>query len=82
MIDLEPKIKTNNNIQKNNIPHPTYKIRSKNTLDYSLTGKNSKLAIELGLAEADWYQSPVPKAVMKTLLTRKDSPAIEVDEMR
>jgi hypothetical protein len=28
-------------------------------LDYSLTGENSTKAIERGLAEADWYQSPV-----------------------
>lgn len=46
------------------------------TLDYSLTGKNAKRAIELGLAEADWYQTPIPRAVMRKLLERKDGPAI------
>ncbi len=29
-------------------------------LDYSLTGETTARAIERGLAEADWYQSPVP----------------------
>jgi hypothetical protein len=28
-------------------------------LDYSLTGINATLAVERGLAEADWYQCPV-----------------------
>ena len=28
--------------------------------DYSLTGVNATLAIEKGLAEADWYQCAVP----------------------
>ena len=28
--------------------------------DYSLTGVNAALAIEKGLAEADWYQCAVP----------------------
>ena len=27
-------------------------------LDYSLTGEESKRAIERGLAEPDWYQTP------------------------
>ncbi|MEX1117530.1 MAG: NADH:ubiquinone reductase (Na(+)-transporting) subunit F [Terrimicrobiaceae bacterium] len=45
-------------------------------LDYSLTGENAHLAIERGLAEADWYQSPVPRATMRKLLERKDGPAI------
>ena len=46
------------------------------TLDYSLTGENSNRAIEMGLAEADWYQSPVGRARMRTLLERKNGPAI------
>jgi fatty acid desaturase len=45
-------------------------------LDYSLTGENSTKAIEKGLAEADWYQSPVPRAEMRKLLERRDGPAI------
>ena len=44
--------------------------------DYSLTGANGTLAIEKGLAEADWYRSPVPRAVMRELLVRRDGPAI------
>src|SRR5271168_1319632 len=46
------------------------------TLDYSLTGVNSTLAVEKGLAEADWYQCAVPRATMRTLLERRDGPAI------
>ncbi|MFZ4774790.1 MAG: NADH:ubiquinone reductase (Na(+)-transporting) subunit F [Terrimicrobiaceae bacterium] len=45
-------------------------------LDYSLTGENAHLAIERGLAEADWYQCPVPRATMRKLLERRDGPAI------
>lgn len=45
-------------------------------LDYSLTGDNATRAIELGLAEADWYQCPVPRATMRRLLERRDGPAI------
>ena len=36
-------------------------------LDYSLTGVNSTLAVEKGLAEADWYQCPVPRETMRKL---------------
>jgi Na+-transporting NADH:ubiquinone oxidoreductase subunit F len=46
------------------------------TLDYSLTGVNAAAAVEKGLAEADWYQSPVPRATMRRLLERRDGPAI------
>ena len=45
-------------------------------LDYSLTGMNSRLAVEKGLAEADWYQCPVPRETMRRLLERRDAPAI------
>ena len=45
-------------------------------LDYSLTGLNSTLAVERGLAEADWYQSAVPRETMRSLLERRDGPAI------
>ncbi|CAN5833648.1 hypothetical protein BH10CHL1_BH10CHL1_14370 [soil metagenome] len=44
--------------------------------DYSLVGEDSALAIEKGLAEATWYASPIPKAQMRELLERRDSPAI------
>jgi len=45
-------------------------------LDYSLTGSDSKKAVEKGLAEADWYTCPVPRRKMRQLLARRDGPAI------
>ena len=45
-------------------------------LDYSLTGENAARAVERGLAEADWYQTPVPRAELRRLLTRRDGPAV------
>jgi Na+-transporting NADH:ubiquinone oxidoreductase subunit F len=51
-------------------------MRPPNILDYSLTGENAHRAVELGLAEADWYQCPVPRAEMRKLLERKNGPAI------
>jgi len=45
-------------------------------LDYSLVGENATRAIERGLAEADWYQCPVPRATLRKLLERRDGPAI------
>jgi Na+-transporting NADH:ubiquinone oxidoreductase subunit F len=44
--------------------------------DYSLVGVETKKAIEMGLADAEWYQSPVPRDKMRELLERKDGPAI------
>ena len=44
--------------------------------DYSLTGVNAALAVEKGLAEADWYQCAVPRETMRALLVRRDGPAI------
>ena len=48
-------------------------------LDYSITGENSTKAIERGLAEADWYQSPVPCGEVRKLLERRDGPAFRTD---
>ena len=45
-------------------------------LDYSLTGVNATLAVEKGLAEADWYQCGVPRETMRKLLERRNGPAI------
>jgi Na+-transporting NADH:ubiquinone oxidoreductase subunit F len=45
-------------------------------LDYSLVGENAKRAVELGLAEADWYQTPVPRQTIRKLLERRNGPAI------
>ena len=44
--------------------------------DYSLVGAESIKAIQKGLAEATWYQPPVPREKMRKLLVRKDGPAI------
>jgi fatty acid desaturase len=44
--------------------------------DYSLTGVNSALAVEKGLAEADWYQCAVPRETMRKLLERRKGPAL------
>ncbi len=44
--------------------------------DYSLIGVESKKAVEMGLADAEWYQSPIPRNKMRELLVRKDGPAI------
>ena len=50
--------------------------RPPTTLDYSLTGLNAAVAVEKGLAEADWYQTPVPRATLRKLLERRDGPAL------
>jgi MocE subfamily Rieske [2Fe-2S] domain protein len=42
---------------------------------YSLVGENTILALQEGLAEATWYQSPLPKDQMRELLVRRDGPA-------
>jgi len=44
--------------------------------DYSLTGPSSRYALEHGLANAEWYRAPIPRARMKELMKRSDSPAI------
>ena len=51
-------------------------MRPPEILDYRLTGENAGRAVELGLAEADWYQCAVPRATMRDLLVRRDGPAI------
>lgn len=56
--------------------HATAFARPPKHLDYSLTGENANRAIERGLAEADWYQCPVPRATMRKLLERRDGPAL------
>jgi len=55
---------------------PAAALKPPKHLDYSLTGENARLAIERGLAEADWYQTPVPRAKLRELLERKDGPAL------
>ncbi|MEM7320562.1 MAG: fatty acid desaturase family protein [Pseudomonadota bacterium] len=44
--------------------------------DYSLTGGSTRHAVEIGLAAAEWYHSEVPRKTMKTLMKRRDEPAI------
>jgi fatty acid desaturase len=44
--------------------------------DYSLTGRDTKLAVETGLASAEWYHTDVPRKTMKELMQRSDWPAI------
>lgn len=51
-------------------------MRPPDILDYSLVGKNAERAVEMGLAEADWYQCPVPRAEVRKLLERRNGPAL------
>jgi Na+-transporting NADH:ubiquinone oxidoreductase subunit F len=44
--------------------------------DYSLVGSESQKVIDMGLADAQWYQSPISRENMRELLVRKDGPAI------
>jgi len=44
--------------------------------DYGLTSKGAREAVAHGLASAEWYRTPVPRAKMKELMRRKDAPAI------
>ena len=45
-------------------------------VDYSLTGANSRKAVELGLAEADWYTTPLPRETLRELLERRNKATI------
>ena len=44
--------------------------------DYGLLGRDAKIAEEMGLASAEWYQCPLPRKRLKELMQRKDGPAI------
>jgi lysophospholipase L1-like esterase len=55
---------------------PASTLRPPEKLDYSLIGVTAQRAVELGIAEADLYQCPVPRATMRGLLVRRDGPAI------
>lgn len=44
--------------------------------DYRLTADNAFKAKTLGLADANWYQTPIPADKMSALLQRDDKPAI------
>jgi fatty acid desaturase len=43
--------------------------------DYSLTGPLNQRALEIGLANAQWYKTDIPRARMKELMQRSDGPA-------
>jgi fatty acid desaturase len=43
---------------------------------YSLTGPERAKAIAAGLAGAEWYRAPIPRAEMKALMQRSDGPAL------
>ena len=44
--------------------------------DYSLVGPSSKYALDHGLANAEWYRAPIPRARLKQLMQRSDGPAL------
>jgi fatty acid desaturase len=44
--------------------------------DYSLIGRDGRLAVESGLAGAEWYACPIARKRMKELMQRRDGPAI------
>ena len=44
--------------------------------DYSLIGRDGRLAVENGLAAAEWYHTDIPRKEMKALMQREDGPAI------
>ena len=44
--------------------------------DYSLTGRDTRAAIDKGLAAAEWYHTDIPRKEMKELMKRSDGPAI------
>jgi fatty acid desaturase len=49
---------------------------AKGKRDYSLLGRDAQLAVEKGLASAEWYHTDVPRKTMKELMQRSDTPAI------
>ena len=44
--------------------------------DYSLTGPEKELAEQSGLANAEWYKTPIDRKLIKSLMKRSDGPAI------
>ncbi|MEE9405608.1 MAG: NADH:ubiquinone reductase (Na(+)-transporting) subunit F [Algisphaera sp.] len=45
-------------------------------IDYSLIGVTAQKAVEQGLADADWYTTPLTRAQMRHALERSDGPAL------
>lgn len=62
--------------KKNNLNPKELFMSNVKLKDYSLVGEDSKKAVNEGLAEAEWYQCPVPREQMRELLKRRDWPAI------
>jgi len=44
--------------------------------DYSLVGRDAEHALQLGLANAQWYKCDIPRPVLKSLMQRSDGQAI------
>jgi fatty acid desaturase len=44
--------------------------------DYSLTGRDGQLAVERGLAGAEWYSPKISRQRLKELMQRRDGPAV------
>jgi fatty acid desaturase len=44
--------------------------------DYSLTGRDARLAVENGLSAAQWYACSIPRKDLKDMMKRKDGPAL------
>lgn len=44
--------------------------------DYNLTGREAQLAVQNGLAHAQWYTCPVDRKDLKDLMRRRDWPAV------
>jgi fatty acid desaturase len=44
--------------------------------DYSLTGRDSELAVQRGLATAQWYSCPIERKELKSLMRRTDAQAV------
>ncbi|MDB4489304.1 hypothetical protein N9017_04230, partial [Akkermansiaceae bacterium] len=55
---------------------PTDQVAFPDPSVYLLNRQNSRKAMEAGLAEAEWYQSPVPREKMRKLLVRRNGPAL------
>lgn len=50
-------------------------LKFKPSRNYSLTGPERTRAIDDGLANADWYQTPLDRKVLKGFMKRTDGPA-------
>ena len=49
--------------------------KSAHPRDYSLEGPLNARAVQIGLANAEWYKTDIPRARMKQLMQRSDGPA-------